>query len=51
MYSQKFTTPTYLALVVMSVGIAAATYGDFYFTVTGFCLTILGVELAAVKVG
>jgi len=51
MYSQSFTTPIYLSLVVMTVGIAAATFGDYYFTVMGFCLTVLGVVLAAVKVG
>lgn len=40
----------YLSLIFMITGIALATYGDYYFTMIGFTLTMSGVVLSAVKV-
>ena len=40
----------YLSLIPMVIGIGIATHGDYYFTMLGFCLTALGVLLAAIKV-
>lgn len=49
-YSRSYSTATYLSLVPIVFGVALATYGDYYFTLTGFLLTLLGVVLAAAKV-
>ena len=40
---------TYLSLVPIITGAAVATFGDFYFTSSGFFLTLLGVVLSSVK--
>ena len=49
-YSQSTSIHVYLSLIFMTIGIAIATYGDYYFTMMGFCLTMSGVLLSAVKV-
>jgi drug/metabolite transporter (DMT)-like permease len=49
-YGRKYSTRTYLSLVPVVLGVGLATYGDYYFTVAGFCLTLAGVVLAVVKV-
>jgi hypothetical protein len=49
-YFRSYSTRTYLSLVPIVVGVGFATYGNYYFTLTGFLLTLLGVLLAAVKV-
>lgn len=49
-YSRAYSTATYLSLVPIVFGVALATYGDYYFTLTGFLLTLSGVILAAAKV-
>jgi Triose-phosphate Transporter family len=49
-YNRTYSGNTYLSLVPVVIGVALATYGDYYFTSAGFCLTLLGVVLAAVKV-
>lgn len=37
-------------MIPIVAGVGLATYGDYYCTVLGFALTLLGVVLAAVKV-
>jgi hypothetical protein len=49
-YHRTYSTSTYLSLLPIVLGAGLATYGDYYFTVPGFLLTLLGVVLAAVKV-
>ncbi|EFX02132.1 putative phosphate phosphoenolpyruvate translocator protein [Grosmannia clavigera kw1407] len=48
-YGRTYGTRTYLSLVPVVLGVALATYGDYYFTATGFLLTFLGVLLASAK--
>ncbi|KAH8899927.1 TPT-domain-containing protein [Thozetella sp. PMI_491] len=48
-YKRAYSAKTYLSLVPVVAGVGLATYGDYYFTTAGFCLTLLGVVLAAVK--
>jgi hypothetical protein len=48
-YKRSYSSRTYLSLIPIILGIGLATYGDYYFTPTGFLLTLLGVILAAVK--
>lgn len=40
---------TYLSLIPVVLGVVFATYGDYYFTTWGLCLTLLGTLLAAMK--
>lgn len=40
---------TYLSLIPVIFGVGLATYGDYYATVLGFFMTLLGAILAAVK--
>ncbi|KAL9087481.1 MAG: hypothetical protein Q9159_003618 [Coniocarpon cinnabarinum] len=40
---------TYAAIVPIVAGVALATYGDYYFSVAGFLLTLFGVVLASLK--
>jgi hypothetical protein len=49
-YDRTYARETYLSLVPVVLGVGLATYGDYYFTVAGFVLTLVGVLLAAVKV-
>lgn len=49
-YGRTYATKTYLSLVPVVLGVALATYGDYYFTLVGFVLTFLGVILATIKV-
>jgi hypothetical protein len=49
-YNHVYPTKTYLSLIPIIVGVAIATYGDYYSTTSGFLLTLLGVILASVKV-
>ena len=49
-YSRAYSIKTYLSLIPVVFGVALATYGDYYFTNTGFLLTLLGVILASIKV-
>jgi 1,4-dihydroxy-2-naphthoate octaprenyltransferase len=49
-YNRAYPIDTYLSLIPIILGVALATYGDYYFTPTGFFLTLLGVILAAIKV-
>jgi hypothetical protein len=45
-FSRTYSTTTYLSLVPIILGVCMVTYGDYYFTVLGFSLTLLGVILA-----
>ncbi len=49
-YNRNYATKTYISLVPIVVGVALATYGDYYFTAAGFILTLFGVILALIKV-
>lgn len=49
-YKRNYSTMTYLSLIPIVIGVGFATYGDYYFTSTGFILTLLGVILASIKV-
>lgn len=49
-YHRQYSSKTYLSLIPIVLGVGLATYGDYYFTVTGFLLTLLGVILASIKV-
>jgi drug/metabolite transporter (DMT)-like permease len=49
-YHRAHTTKTYLSLIPIVLGVGLATYGDYYFTIPGFVLTLLGVILASIKV-
>lgn len=49
-YKRKYSRETYLSLIPLVIGAGFATYGDYYFSPTGFALTLLGVVLAVVKV-
>lgn len=49
-FNRSYSTKVYLSLIPIVLGVGLATYGDYYFTMTGFILTLLGVILAAVKV-
>lgn len=40
---------TYLSLIPVIVGVGLATYGDYYATVVGFYMTLLGAILGAIK--
>ncbi|KAF7293001.1 TPT domain-containing protein [Mycena indigotica] len=41
--------PTKISLIPVVAGVGLATFGDYYFTYTGFLLTLLGTLLAAFK--
>jgi len=49
MLGSKFTTRRVLSLISVMLGVALATYGDYYFTLWGLILTLLGTFLAALK--
>ncbi|KAE9369922.1 TPT-domain-containing protein [Stipitochalara longipes BDJ] len=48
-YHRAYSSMTYLSLVPIVIGVGIATYGDYYFTLPGFFLTLLGVILASIK--
>ncbi|KUJ12753.1 TPT-domain-containing protein [Mollisia scopiformis] len=48
-FGRSYSTKVYLSLIPIVLGVGLATYGDYYFTMIGFILTLLGVVLAAVK--
>lgn len=45
----RFTLPKLVSLIPVVAGVGLATYGDYYFTLTGLLLTLLGTVLAALK--
>ncbi|KAK4503433.1 hypothetical protein PRZ48_004348 [Zasmidium cellare] len=48
-YGRTYSTPTYLTMIPLIFGVAMSTAGDYYFTLIGFTMTLLGVILASVK--
>jgi hypothetical protein len=50
-YSRTYSTMTYMSLIPLVIGAGMTTAGEMSFTDAGFLLTILGVILAAIKVG
>lgn len=48
-YSRTYSTQTYISMIPLIFGVGLATFGDYYFSVAGFLLTLLGVFLASVK--
>ncbi len=48
-YSRSYSSATYLSMVPLILGVALATAGDYYCTLAGFTLTLLGVVLSAIK--
>ncbi|MCJ1305815.1 UAA transporter [Hypocenomyce scalaris] len=49
MFDATYPIETYCSLIPVIAGVGLATYGDYYATVTGFFVTLLGAALAAVK--
>ncbi|TBU25747.1 TPT-domain-containing protein [Dichomitus squalens] len=45
----RFSNRKIVTLFIVMLGVALATYGDYYFTTFGFLLTLLGTFLAALK--
>ena len=48
-YGRSYSRDTYLSLIPVVCGVGLATAGDYYFTTTGFVMTVLGALLAAIK--
>lgn len=48
-YNRHYTRQIYLTMIPLISGVSLATFGDYYFTPTGFALTFTGVLLAAIK--
>lgn len=48
-YGQAYSTATYLSMIPLILGVALATAGDYYCTLSGFAFTLLGVILASMK--
>lgn len=48
-FKRSYSTATYLTMIPLIFGVGLATYGDYYYTLSGFLLTFLGVVLAAIK--
>lgn len=49
MLGRTYSTATYLSIIPLILGVGMATLGDYYCTLWGFTLTLIGVILAAVK--
>ena len=49
LYSRSYSTTTYMSLVPIVFGVGLATFGDYYYELFGFLLTLLGVILACIK--
>lgn len=48
-YGRTYSTQTYLTMIPLIFGVGLSTAGDYYFTLIGFSMTLLGVVLASVK--
>ncbi|KAM0719921.1 hypothetical protein Q7P37_004056 [Cladosporium fusiforme] len=48
-YGRSYSRDTYISMIPLIFGVGLATFGDYYFTMMGFLLTLLGVVLAAIK--
>lgn len=49
LFGTRYTRLKLFTLIPVMFGVALATYGDYYFTMWGFLLTLFGTFLAAVK--
>lgn len=49
MLGKTYSTATYLSIIPLVFGVGLATFGDYYCTLVGGALTMLGVVLAAAK--
>jgi len=49
-YGRRYSIDTYHSLILVILGVALTTYGDYSFTAAGCLITFLGVVLASVKV-
>ncbi|KXN85609.1 Triose phosphate/phosphate translocator, chloroplastic [Leucoagaricus sp. SymC.cos] len=45
----RITRPKLISLIPVVAGVGLATYGDYYYTLSGFLLTLLGTFLASLK--
>lgn len=48
-FKTRYMYDVHLAVLLMCVGVALTTAGDFYITTSGFLLTMLGTVLASIK--
>ena len=48
-YDCVYPQDVYLSLVPLIVGVLLSSYGDFYVSVSGICVTFIGVVLASLK--
>jgi len=48
-FGKTYSHATYISLLPVVAGVGFATAGDYYFTVMGFLLTLIGALLAALK--
>lgn len=46
---RKYSYATYLSIIPLVIGVGLATAGDYYCTISGLALTVVGVVLAALK--
>ncbi|GAA5970405.1 hypothetical protein JCM3765_005686 [Sporobolomyces pararoseus] len=49
LYRKRYSRQTYLSLMPVIMGVGLATFGDYSATAWGFCLTLIGAVLAALK--
>ncbi|KAK3704872.1 hypothetical protein LTR37_013563 [Vermiconidia calcicola] len=48
-YGRTYSTATYLTMIPLILGVGLTTAGDYYCTLAGFTITLIGVILASVK--
>lgn len=48
-YGRSYSHQTYWSMIPLIAGVVLATFGDYFFTYSGFTLTFTGVLLAAIK--
>ena len=48
-YGRIYANNTYISLIPVVLGVGLATYGDYYFRITGCIITFVGVILSAIK--
>lgn len=49
-YARTYASQTYLTMIPLISGVALATVGDYYATLAGFTMTLLGVFLVRVNI-
>jgi hypothetical protein len=48
-FGRSYKTQTYLTMIPLILGVGLATFGDYFFTLGGFLITLVGVVLASTK--